>query len=202
MDVREALLQAAVKIFAEAGTRGATTRRIAEEAGVNEVTLFRHFGSKDTLMREALDWFASRASRVHLPEIPIDPEAELVAWARTHHQNLYRARALIRTSMGEYEEHPEMSSSACRAPVQLANHLHGYLLALRERGLATDDWDARAAVSMLMGALFADAMGRDIMPERYPYALRDAAARYVHLFLRAIGAPLSARVSSRTGTPA
>ena len=28
---------------------------------------------------------------------------------------------------------------------------------------------------MLMGALFADAMGRDIMPERYPYPMRDAA---------------------------
>jgi hypothetical protein len=92
--------------------------------------------------------------------------------------------------MGEYEEHPEASASACRVPVQLGNQLHEYLLKLRARGLATDDWDARAAVAMLMGALFSDAMGRDIMPERYPYAMRDAAPRYVRLFLRAIGAPV------------
>ena len=46
MDVREALLKSATKVFAEVGSRGATTRRIAQEAGVNEVTLFRHFQSK------------------------------------------------------------------------------------------------------------------------------------------------------------
>jgi hypothetical protein len=42
---------------------------------------------------------------------------------------------------------------------------------------------------MLMGALFSDAMGRDTMPERYPYAMRDAAEKYVQLFLNGIGVP-------------
>ena len=59
MDVREALLKAAIKVFAEAGMRGATTRRIAQEAGVNEVTLFRHFKSKDDLIDAALQHFAA-----------------------------------------------------------------------------------------------------------------------------------------------
>ncbi len=61
MDVREALLRAAIKVFAETGTRGATTRRIAQEADVNEVTLFRHFKSKDDLLRAAVQFFASQA---------------------------------------------------------------------------------------------------------------------------------------------
>ena len=42
MDVRDKILLAAVTVFAEVGFRGATTRRIAQEAGVNEITLFRH----------------------------------------------------------------------------------------------------------------------------------------------------------------
>ena len=54
MDVREQLLEAALKVFADAGFRGATTRRIAQEAGVNEVTLFRQFGSKEGLILEAV----------------------------------------------------------------------------------------------------------------------------------------------------
>jgi hypothetical protein len=40
---------------------------------------------------------------------------------------------------------------------------------------------------MLMGALFADAMGRDVMPARYPYSQRDAVKHYVSMFLCAIG---------------
>ena len=54
MNVRDQLLAAAARVYAEAGYRGATTRRIALAAGVNEITLFRHFGSKDALLREAI----------------------------------------------------------------------------------------------------------------------------------------------------
>ena len=54
MTVRDQLLEAAARLYAETGYRGATTRRIAMQAGVNEITLFRHFGSKDALMREAI----------------------------------------------------------------------------------------------------------------------------------------------------
>ena len=51
---KQQLLDAAVRVYAEGGFRGATTRRIAEEAGVNEVTLFRLFGSKAALIDEAI----------------------------------------------------------------------------------------------------------------------------------------------------
>ena len=51
---RERLIVAAARVYAAAGFRGATTRRIAEVAGVNEVTIFRTFGSKAALIEEAL----------------------------------------------------------------------------------------------------------------------------------------------------
>jgi hypothetical protein len=40
---------------------------------------------------------------------------------------------------------------------------------------------------MLLGALFADAMGRDIMPDLYGNEADDALEQYVQLFLRALG---------------
>ena len=54
MENRQRSLDAAARIYGEAGFRGATTRRIAAEAGVNEVTLFRIFGSKASLLAEAV----------------------------------------------------------------------------------------------------------------------------------------------------
>ena len=188
MEAREQLLQAALKVYAESGTRGATTRRIAQEAGVNEVTLFRHFGSKDALIREALGWKAEQAlGGQTLPERPIDPEAELTQFCRQHHRVLTQYRSIIRKCMGEFEEHPEMNEVAREHPVRIANELQTYLQRLRALGLAQGDWNARAAAAMLMGALFSDAMGRDCMSERYSYSERDGIRYYVSLFLRAIG---------------
>lgn len=51
---RQLLLDAARELFARHDYRRTTTREIAEAAGVSEYLLFRHFGSKAGLFREAL----------------------------------------------------------------------------------------------------------------------------------------------------
>jgi AcrR family transcriptional regulator len=194
MDARELLLDAALKVFAEHGTRGATTRRIAHAAGVNEVTLFRHFGSKEGLLREALEKSPRAQAFIdtRLPETPVDPEAELTEFCRHHHRALHESRSIIRKCMGEFEEHPETTRHACQLPVMIANALQTYLQRLRAAGLARGDWNPRAASAMLMGTLFNDAMGRDCMPERFPYSDREGITQYVALFLQAIGARAAA----------
>jgi AcrR family transcriptional regulator len=52
---REVILDAALEVFSQGGFAGATTRAISIKAGVNEVTLFRHFGSKKRLFKAVLD---------------------------------------------------------------------------------------------------------------------------------------------------
>jgi TetR/AcrR family transcriptional regulator len=54
MSTEQRILEAALKVFASEGYAGATTRRIAEEANVAEVTLFRKFQSKENLLKEVL----------------------------------------------------------------------------------------------------------------------------------------------------
>jgi AcrR family transcriptional regulator len=81
MDVRDRIIESAARIFAETGYRGATTRRIAQAADVNEVTLFRHFGSKDELIREAIGHAGRQGDFARLPDDPVDPAAELTEMA-------------------------------------------------------------------------------------------------------------------------
>ena len=187
MSVRDQLLEAAARLYAEVGYRGATTRRIAMQAGVNEITLFRHFGSKDVLIREAIARAGSFIESQALPEPPRDPSRELKEWARAHIAALRKRRSLIRTCMGEIEEHPGIFSGKDNAPAVAAKALCQYLRRLRETGQAKAQFDEVAASTMLMGVLFADAMGRDIMPDMYRNEPEHALDEYVRLFLRSIG---------------
>ncbi len=50
--VRSALLAAATELFAESGPRGVSVREIAAKAGVHYTLIYRHFGSRDELVRE------------------------------------------------------------------------------------------------------------------------------------------------------
>jgi TetR/AcrR family transcriptional regulator, transcriptional repressor of aconitase len=51
---RQAIVDAAVPLFARKGFSGATTRELAEAAGVSEALLYRHFPSKQLLYSEIL----------------------------------------------------------------------------------------------------------------------------------------------------
>src|SRR5690349_17256239 len=53
-EVRAALITAATGLFAQHGPARTTTKEIAESAGVAETAVFRHFGSKTELFREAV----------------------------------------------------------------------------------------------------------------------------------------------------
>jgi AcrR family transcriptional regulator len=187
MPVRDQLLEAAARLYAEAGYRGATTRRIATQAGVNEITLFRHFGSKDALIREAITRAGSSIVSPAFPDPPRDPSRELREWAKAHIAALRKRRSLIRTCMGEIEEHPGIFSAENSPPAVAAKALTKYLRRLRETGQAKAQFDEVAASAMLMGVLFADAMGRDVMPDMYRNDPDQAIDEYVKLFLRSVG---------------
>lgn len=187
---KQQLLDAAVRVYSEAGFRGATTRRIAEEAGVNEVTLFRIFGSKAALIEEAVRSVSRFGTPVPLPETPVDPEAELTTWAEHDHAFMLESRNMIRTSLADMHERPACADGAASHPERSFHELHRYIERLAENRFIPSAAEAKPAAAMLMGTIFADAMGRDLMPEMFPPQDR-APAMYVRLFLRALGATLA-----------
>jgi AcrR family transcriptional regulator len=193
MNRRDEILAAAAEVFAQHGFRGSTTRRIADAAGVNEITIFRQFGSKEALLREAMKHMTESAGLVELPEIPSDPERELTDWSEAFIQHLRLRSSIIRKTMGEIEERPEMSKCASYVPTQASNELCKYLVALRRQGRTSEKFDPRTAAAMLMGAIFADAMGRGMMPDVYPQPQDKAAHMYTVLLLRALGVETGSR---------
>jgi AcrR family transcriptional regulator len=215
---REKLIEAAARVYAAAGFRGATTRRIADEAGVNEITIFRLFGSKAALIEEAL---RSRGASARgdgaphasaLPRVPVDPEREVGAWAAGALSHLRRDRVLIRKTLAELEERPEIAPTLCGGMCDAEVELREYARRLRRAGRLSDPAgdacgikvDLDVAVAMFTSALFADAMGRDVMPEMYPQPAERAPVLYTRCFLRSIGLRRAASgtlASGAAGTP-
>jgi len=185
--IRDRLLDAAARVYAETGYRGATTRRIAQEAGVNEITLFRHFGSKTTLIIEAVRQANLRHDCPRVPTSPGDPATELRTWVHDELIHLTKLRSIIRTSLGEVEERPEIVPLIGEKPREVILALAAYIQQLQREGRAANDVDARAAARILFGSLFADAMGRDVMPDLYDESIEESAEHYTTVFLRAIG---------------
>lgn len=206
-DVREKIITAAMTAYAESGFQGATTRRVAEIAGVNEVTIFRNFGSKAALMDEALFRRVAALKMVEppLPLVPSDPFVELTAWCETFLTQLRGSRELLRKAMGAAEARFHELANGFE-PARCADHeLNGYIQALARDGwigqdLMTDPDCSdllTAAQTLLIGALWGDAMARELHDDPALWVPETRAARrYVQMFFRALGVAPEAHAGS------
>jgi AcrR family transcriptional regulator len=82
---RERILTAACELFYRHGIKAVGVDAVAEAAGTNKMTLYRHFASKDELVAEYLRRLAGKANafwdeRAH--KHPGNPRAQLRAWLK------------------------------------------------------------------------------------------------------------------------
>src|ERR1700704_3656751 len=82
---RDRILAAASDLFYHHGIRAVGVEAIAEAAGTNKMTLYRHFSSKDELVAEYLRCLATEAggfwSKLEAAH-PGDPRAQLRGWLK------------------------------------------------------------------------------------------------------------------------
>lgn len=105
------LFRVTVRVFGERGYDAATTQEIAARAGVNEVTLYRRFGTKAALIGAALSHVLANApfSRVEASDnVRADLAAIAEAYART---NRDYGDAVV-TLLTEIPRHPELREAA------------------------------------------------------------------------------------------
>ena len=80
---RERIVACAQDLFHRHGIRGVGVETIAEAAGTNKMTLYRHFGSKDDLIIEYLNYKGKKADEVWAEveaASPGDPIGQLYAF--------------------------------------------------------------------------------------------------------------------------
>ena len=173
---RERLLEAAARVFAREGLTGATTRAIAEEAGVNEVTLFRHFQTKDRLLAAVVnDNFGTKSvpKPIDIPLPTADLKTDLLALAGAYETLLTANWALVRTMIGEMHHHLTESSEkqvfkAVFLPLKEAM-LH-LIEAAQKTGRLRSDQRADVLADLLLGAVFTGVLRRSMPHLKIEYS--------------------------------
>lgn len=150
-----ALLRAGLELLAEKGYKGAITREIAARAGVSEVTLFRHFGSKETLLQEAIQKLTPPIAQV-LPKPSRNLEADLLHLAQNYMQMLEANQGLLARLLPELARHPELRGASGPTGFNSAiSIVLEYITGLQKAGLLRSGESPFQAAIALLGPLFA-----------------------------------------------
>jgi AcrR family transcriptional regulator len=156
---RQRLINAALELFSSQGVTETTTRQIAELAQVNEVTLFRQFGSKQGLLLAVIE---DSAVFTHLGESlreqvnqTSDIEQALKKYASDRLQVLETIPELLRSVVGESGRYTIENRRALGRGVTLANReVARYLATVIERDRLYPRMPPEKLASLLNGMLF------------------------------------------------
>ncbi len=186
---RTRLIEAASQVFAGLGVQGATTREIARVAGVNEVTLFRHFSSKEQLLKAVIEnALALQTEALANPEAwTQDLSTDLKNYAQLYNAMLEAQEDLIRTFIGEAKRHPEAAKQVIEeAAKPLGEKLVAYLQSCQKRGTVRPDINLVAAVDMFRGMLLAGMLCRDVKLQPHRYSSEEYIETCVDVFVRGL----------------
>ncbi|MBD2506597.1 TetR/AcrR family transcriptional regulator [Nostoc muscorum FACHB-395] len=183
------LIEAASQVFASLGVQGATTREIARVAGVNEVTLFRHFASKEQLLGAVIkNALALQTEALAYPEAwTQDLKIDLRQYAHLYNTVLEAQEDLIRTFIGEAKRHPEEAKQVIQeAAKPLREKLVAYLESSQKLGTVRVDLAPFPAVDMFTGMLLAGMLCRSAKFNQGSYSCEDYIETCVDIFVRGI----------------
>ncbi len=158
---RDRLLAAALTVFSQNGLQGATTKAIAAQAGVNEVTLFRLFGTKENLLGELLSSMVAAVLNESRPENDDevwrtgDLRANLRRFAEHHYELLSGSESFIRAMVGEARRHPEHAKKILHdAGRPLRERFAAQLAVARKAGKVRRGPDLEMAAQAFMDTIF------------------------------------------------
>jgi AcrR family transcriptional regulator len=152
----QALLAAAVEVFAEHGYDAATTRAVAQAAGVNEQLIQRYFGGKAGLLLAVIERFGEQERQCcALPPPCAGVEDEIRGFLEFQLEHVAAAGDVFKVAL--YRSLCDLEV-ACAIGRQFAETrvalLQARLEALRARGLIDPDADLEAAATALASLSF------------------------------------------------
>jgi AcrR family transcriptional regulator len=161
-ETRERILQAASRVFSRAGYAGAPTHAIADEANVNEVTLFRHFGSKKKLLMAVIERFSAVPDLGAALENQLtgDYRQDLLRIGRIFLEMLDRYRKVILMMICEAQHRHEVREVIAQTPLQQSLMLAQYLRQQIERGVVRELPNPELAAQMFFGTFFDFSIGQ------------------------------------------
>lgn len=185
---KERLLEATLRLISKKGYLGTTTREIAQEAGVTELTLFRNFGSKERLFEEVLNRYTFLPKlRKLLPELgELSYDEALRVVGIRFLETLKGRKSLVRIMLSEINLYPDKIRELHNSFInELIQTLANYLRSLQKKNMLrrfSPEIAARAFLGMIFSYFKAEEIvrGRNISKKEIEKMVEKFVDIFVH----------------------
>jgi AcrR family transcriptional regulator len=151
MSTDEKILKVAIDLIAKKGFKGATTKQIAEAAGVSEMTVFRHFENKQKILEAAVDryYYSFQMKELFEKKLVWDLEKDLLMITNTYHKLMKKNKNVIKIAIQEGNQVKGLLEQVNKHPRQLKEQLIKYFQEMYERGQIIETDFEQTAMNLL-----------------------------------------------------
>lgn len=187
-ETRTRILESAQRLFARQGYEGTTTRALAQDAGVAEGTLFRHFDSKKAILVEVATqgWVDILTDLLtELSELGSYKAISQVMQRRMLH--LKKNADMLRVCFLEAQFHPELRDRIQTETIaKMTDVAEAFVQTAMDRGIYRR-MNPRLVASVFLGMFTISGFSHDtLLDDPSPKALKDMAEGLADIFLNGV----------------
>lgn len=158
----EDIYRAVMQVVNERGYAGATTKQMADAANVSEVTLFRKYGNKLQLIKQAIKAIISQSDFATAAHYTGDVAADLLRVVQSYQNSAIKHGQLIFMLLSELPRYPELAD-LLDTPYEIYLGIGELVVQYQKTGVLQPEHPLHA-VAALLGPLIYAAMIPEAMP--------------------------------------
>jgi len=167
---KESIRRAALELFQTFGFKKVSVNDIARRAGVSQVTIYNHFGSKEELIRDVMKWFGwglfEKYKDTMEKEIPFQEKLEYIVFDKSEVVSQFQGE-LIQTIL---QDDPELRTFMDDI---YSNHVMPLMVAFFTEGVQQGYIDKRFSIDAILFYFEVVRRGLFAMPDSSEYVKRN-----------------------------
>lgn len=186
---RAQILEVATKIFVEKGYHATKTKKIAEDCGVTEPVIYKHFPSKDDLFLEVIASIAGETFNEISFDSSADTEHIITSFVLNRVEKVDNNFSLFKRLLSELLENEEVRRYYFdKFLPRLAYPMIGYLDQLKEQKLIKKEIPSKVIALGLVGILLLASLAKNLERETVfsDMSHKELASQMLHIYLHGL----------------
>ena len=184
-ETSQKIMKVALKLFSEKGYYPTTTKEIASVAGFNELTLFRHFGSKSNLFQATTEYTVidSQVDNILSHTQGLDFEESMMLISRRIYLLYIKNTLLYKVQMKLSDDEKELVK--LKLSREIISVLKVYFTDLNEKKIIKGDPEIMSVtlINSLLGTITVEILGENTVTNiNWEHLVKEHAKQFVALY--------------------
>ena len=163
----ELIFQAVIQVVSERGYAGATTRQMADSAGVSEVTLFRKSETKAQLVKQAILFIIANSDLGSPPQYTGDVHADLLRIVQAYQDTAVQYGIFVFTLFAEFSRYPELAE-VMDAPLTIFQNIGELITLYQAKSIFKEEQPLYAVATLLAPVMYISTIQKAQLDSRMP----------------------------------